>query len=47
MNLKEKKLKHQEQENFLGKLFTRLDKWKMKDEKKKFEGKKDSKKDIN
>ena len=41
--VKEKKLKHQEQENFLGKLFTRLDKWKMKDEKKKFEGKKDSK----
>lgn len=41
--VKEKKLKHQEQEDFLGKLFTTLDKWKMKDEKKKFEGKKDSK----
>ena len=40
--VKEKKLKHQEQEDFLGKLFTRLDKWKLGNEKKEVEGKKDS-----
>lgn len=40
--VKEKKLKAQEQETFLGKLFDRLDKWKMKKEKEDVEGKKDS-----
>lgn len=39
---KEKKLKAQEQETFLGKLFNKLDKWKLKREKQDVEGKKDS-----
>lgn len=39
---KEKKLKAQEQETFLGKLFNKLDKWKLKKEKQDVEGKKDS-----
>lgn len=40
--VKEKKIKEQEQETFLGKLFNRLDKWKLKKEKEDVEGKKDS-----
>lgn len=40
--VKEKKLKAQEQNKFLDSLFTRLDKWKMKKDKKDVEGKKDS-----
>lgn len=40
--VKEKKLKAQEQETFLGKLFNRLDKWKLRKEKQDVEGKKDS-----